>query len=198
MIERPLAFSPPLVRALLNCEPGLFAPVNPALPYKTETRRIDLRWTQMPERIWVQERFGVDQERWGDLRPRELTDAGAEILRAADFDGEARGGVRWWAARYMPRTLSRLELCVWSDWTEQLQQIDDPGVVAEGFFPPPPDLEDVWDHQPGSLTRAQRRQRRERFAELWDELHRKPGTRWADNPTVTVIRFVRAPPEEDG
>lgn len=31
-----------------------------------------------------------------------------------------------------------------------------------------------------------------RFALLWDSIHTKPGTRWADNPKVWILEFERA------
>lgn len=32
------------------------------------------------------------------------------------------------------------------------------------------------------------------YAELWDSLNKKPGTRWADNPTVFVFTFKKIKP----
>lgn len=48
---------------------------------------------------------------------------------------------------------------------QYLHQIDEAGAQAEGCAD------------------------RAAFAVLWDSLHKRPGTRWADNPSVWVLRF---------
>jgi hypothetical protein len=56
---------------------------------------------------------------------------------------------------------------------ERLQDISYDDIEAEG----------VWDL--GEVDRGPRLL----FSELWDTIHTKPGTRWADNPAVWVIEF---------
>jgi len=79
--------------------------------------------------------------------------------------------------RFMPRELSRLTLRVIQVHGERLQQIDDRQCHDEGVG-----ATQHVEAAGGNPRRA--------FSFLWDELHDKPGERWADNPEVVTIRFA--------
>lgn len=66
---------------------------------------------------------------------------------------------------------------------ERLQDISWADIRAEGF--PPTEAEDTGYHVPEG---------RERFASLWDSIHKKSGDRWEDNTEVWVLEIepVRA------
>lgn len=84
-------------------------------------------------------------------------------------------GVR--APRFMPRELSRLTLRVIHVHHERLRDMSAADCYDEGIGATP-----HLDAAGGDPIRA--------FAALWDQLHDKPGERWADNPEVAVIRFA--------
>ncbi|MEY5098759.1 MAG: hypothetical protein RJA36_1478 [Pseudomonadota bacterium] len=76
----------------------------------------------------------------------------------------------WKPSLFMPEFRSRIRLKVTSNFVENLRAIEDEQARREG----------VAD--------------REAYRELWDTLHQKPGTRWADDPIVTVLQFERIQP----
>lgn len=73
---------------------------------------------------------------------------------------------------------------------EHVTDISEEDALAEGCEPGP------WEEttiRPGVATHALvfkvRKPARVVFAELWDTIHTKPGTRWDDNPAVWVLEF---------
>lgn len=82
---------------------------------------------------------------------------------------------------HMPRWASRLTLTVTDVRVQRLQAITDEDARAEGCsgcLGPNPDFPDEWDPTP-----------REEFEQLWNSLHNKPGTTWADNPWIYAVTF---------
>ena len=73
----------------------------------------------------------------------------------------------------MPKHASRLWLEVTEIRQEQLQKITGEDAYWEGFR-----------HEEGFEAEA-----KANFKLLWDEINKKPGTCWQDNPLVWVIRF---------
>lgn len=61
---------------------------------------------------------------------------------------------------------------------ERVQDISWGEIRAEGF--PPTEAEELGYHVPEG---------RERFISLWNSIHKKPGTRWKDNPEVWVLEM---------
>ena len=77
---------------------------------------------------------------------------------------------RWWQSTYMPKEAARIFLRVTGVRVERLQDIDDDGVVAEGFEIGAP------------------------FEEIWDKTVKKSDLDrygWDANPWVWVIEFER-------
>jgi len=64
---------------------------------------------------------------------------------------------------------------------ERLQEISWADIRAEGF--PPTEAEETGYHVPEG---------RERFALLWDSIHKKYGDRWEDDPDTWVLEFELA------
>jgi hypothetical protein len=93
---------------------------------------------------------------------------------------EADGGSGpWEPAGSMPMDAARIRLAIEEIRCELLQAISSSDLLAEG---------EVWRESaaPGEPPS------REGFAIWWDSLHQRPGSTWADNPMVWVVRFHRA------
>lgn len=164
----PIAFSDPLVRALLART-------------KTQTRRTHdkLRYG-VGDLLWVREAFAFDAY-CDEKKPSEVNEGATVWYRASwtaakdDIDA-ARG--RWRPPMYMPRWASRITLRVTAARMERLQEITADDVVDEGFSP---------SEVPGigsdsSFIKA--------FAATWDSLHAKnPERQWKENPVVCVYTF---------
>ena len=65
---------------------------------------------------------------------------------------------------------------------ERLQDISEEDAQREGWDMSNLDLLSRYD--PVTMTKAT-----EWFCALWDSIHKKPGTRWTDNPEVWVLTF---------
>jgi len=193
MDDRPILFSAPMVRALLNGT-------------KTQTRRVVKRFevrAGMPEpemqsllrccpygapgdRLWVRETFAkID----GQTQPWIETDYRATYTHG-DRLGDSLGiKKRWTPAIHMPRAASRITLDVTGVRVERLQDISEADARAEGIV----------EHQtlrPG--TRACNVDGGMMHATgpvqvyqwLWDSIN-GPGA-WDTNPWVWVVEFRRA------
>jgi hypothetical protein len=188
--ERPILFSGPMVRAILEGK-------------KTQTRRVmrpqpdirNWRWTgerwekylgyplghdvplgpygAVGDRLWVRETWMAEH----------FPSAPGEVYYhyRADNTGAGSG---WTAAKmwkpsiHMPRKASRLTLEVTDVRVEQLQSISEMDARAEGMELPA--------DSPRNFRRV--------FAALWDEINgKRPGCTWADNPWVWAVTFERVP-----
>lgn len=191
-VERPILFSGPMVRAILNGN-------------KTMTRRVVNKdwWINclaegcypesidksvfrcpygMPgDRLWVREAWGVCTE-VDDKKP----EPGFKIYYRAD--GQSKDGTpaksfenwpvaKWRPSIHMPRWASRILLEVVAVRVERLQAIDNQGALAEGT-PDVRTVENNWDM-------------RDCFRALWDGLNEKRGFGWTVNPWVWVVEFRR-------
>ncbi|MDW9972060.1 hypothetical protein GOB98_18470 [Sinorhizobium meliloti] len=132
--DRPILFSGPMVRALLDGR-------------KTQTRRMlkpqpdDILEGQIPrqlriaigDRLWARETWqGLS---FGDYQPtksRLCEVRYAATDPCADLDAEARG-YPWRPSIFMPRWASRLTLIVTDVRVEQLQDISEADAIAEGI-----------------------------------------------------------------
>ena len=185
MTERPILFSGPMVRAILDGR-------------KTQTRRVFIPpppfdWTDdisvelaagsitprhaVGDRLWVRETWGT----WGSfdhMRPSQLT--GREgIAYAADQPGDPAehicGRVR--PSIHMPKWAARIWLEVTGVRVERVQDISEADAVAEGVQCSSEDI-----LYPNELAA---------FRPLWDSLNAKRGYGWDANPWVAVIEFRR-------
>lgn len=187
MKERPILFSGPLVRAILDGR-------------KSQTRRL-IRSAGLGEklaemkplslamnspyggpgdRLWVRETFAgpVLSVRGDDFVEDYYWRASDEQPR--DYKGKL---VRWRPSIHMPRAASRITLEVTSVRVERLQAITEEDAVAEGVDAIPV----------GDVPRQATWSRRQDFAQLWDKINGKRAT-WASNPWVFVIAFRRLAP----
>lgn len=188
MAERPILFSAPMVRAILNGT-------------KTQTRRVvkpqpvatrgskkpwcsieDLLKTcpygQPGDRLWVRESGWERPER----TPRMMRE-GADTWEPYYYDADGwidedhadfkRWGFRRRPSIHMPRWASRIDLEITAVRVERLQDISEPDAKAEGVDP--------------QFLLA-----RTGFVSLWESIN---GTAsWDENPWVWVIEFKRVKP----
>lgn len=217
MRERPILFSGPMVRAILDGR-------------KTQTRRVvkrtsagyakepggHRRWHlgdpeavlacpfgQPGDRLWV-------RETWAALIPGEYTDSpypmrGMVDLRYRASEPElsaATRGHRWRPSIHMPRWACRQLLDVVSVRVERLQDISEADAQAEGLTKLSKDNGRVWkfgipdrDGQPGTdddgwSWREWQRDPRNAFALLWCATYGAES--WDANPCVWVVEFAKA------
>lgn len=203
--ERPILFSGPMVRAILDGR-------------KTQTRRVAkglaLDWLDsvnftpeyvaMPsndlspygfagDRLWVKETFvafGRWETRFNEKKGRDewnFVDMTLESGREYRFEGALPNARRnsvtpaWWRrpSLFMPRAASRITLEVTGVRVERLQDISEADSYAEGVHP------GWWEYDNGEGTESAR----ESFQCLWDSINAERGYGWDVNPWVWVIEF---------
>ncbi len=203
MADRPIIFSAPMIRALLDGrktqtrrvlkhqpeEHSKFAgfysvPLSGAFQCKLqgETKLHTQRMPYAPgDRLWVREAW-ISHEAYDDLKPSEM--GGEEPVRyLADGETQTWGWPdidipgRYRHARYMPRWASRLTLTVTDVRVQRLQEISEADAWAEGL---------------GSLTVTTPKLGatvtcRDGFRDLWNILHGAEA--WAANPWVVALTF---------
>lgn len=187
MKEKPILFSAPMVRAILE-------------GHKTMTRRIVKPqpperlwpiWAQFPrqeagmryavgDRLWVKEAIEASDLWDGQLRTRYKAD-GAWVW---DLDNPCL----WCWKRnslpsmFLPRGMSRITLEVTSHRVERVQEITEEAAIAEGMQEPT--LCDL-----GGMLRQAAWSERQVFSRLWNHLHGKDA--WDRNEWVEVVGFRR-------
>lgn len=189
MKERPILFSSPMVRAILDGR-------------KTETRRVYKPTESSPWEILGEDENGKPwpfvQDEYGDftLRPCPYGEVGDRLwvretwadLRGKGFDTEvaykastgSEGdevrksyGIKWRPSIHMPRALSRISLEITGVRVERLQEITECDALAEGCS-----RGGSWDTAP-SLQ----------YRDLWEQINGPDS--WDLNPWVWVIQFKR-------
>ncbi len=212
MTDRPIPFSPLMVRAILREieQPGTG---------KTQTRRYltgacddppafiadgvvtaldandrSYRWPRthgVGDRLWVKEAWRTGRA-YDDLSPSEMGGEEPIQYEAGPTRLPLQDG-RYRHARFMPRWASRITLLVTEVRVERLQDISEEDAIAEG-------IEDVTaEIAPGDKSLRFWKRYRDggwngyvdnpigSYASLWTELH-GPGS-WEANPFVAVYGF---------
>lgn len=181
MKERPIIFSGPMVRAILEGR-------------KTQTRRVarshplidagssdeyiklsendvagDCPYGRPGDRLWVREtaRLRAVGHQWFDLHYR-ATDDLIEYKQQDRTPYRFQAG-RWTPSIFMPRWASRITLKITGVRAQRLQEITVADALAEGVVPA----------DPSSSFRAE-----------WDAINGKKAP-WESNPWVWVIEFSR-------
>lgn len=206
MSDRPILFSAPMIRAILDgsktqtrrvvpqavqdayydyddwCR-NVSAGVPSTRQFEQEFFRERARYAP-GDRLWVRETFHEAGDRGthyqADWSPAEL----AKPM-----------GPRWRPSIFMPRALSRITLDVTAVKVERLNSISPDDAVAEGApchvcggeFPSEDDCHCFHRDKPARID----------FEALWDSINgKRPGCAWADNPWVVAISFTRIPTTE--
>ncbi|KVP76877.1 hypothetical protein WJ94_15800 [Burkholderia ubonensis] len=203
MTERPILFSGPMVRAILDGRKTQTRRVlNKHMVAFIDTYEFDIRhlipqcpYGRVGDHLWVRElyvAFGRWETRFSEKKGRDewhFVDMTLDTGREYRFDGalpnSARGGVTptWWKrpSIFMPRAAARTLLEVTGVRVERLQAITWQDAIAEGIHDPRRAARRV---DPVEGTVAQ-------FRHLWDNLNAERGHGWAANPWVWVIEFRR-------
>ena len=161
MKERPILFSGPMVRAILNGT-------------KTQTRRVMRPGERVEKMILNKSPYGIPGDR---LWVRE-TWTGADDpahKHAVHYRADGERACRWRPSILMPRWASRITLEVTGIRIERLCDITERDALAEGC---------VGDGHVTVDARAA-------FKLLWGSLNAKRGYGWDANPWVWVIHFKR-------
>ena len=177
MTERPIIFSGPMVRAILEGR-------------KTQTRRIIRapKWSD-PSRAGVDfpGPFHVGQILWvkETFLPWDASSGVEKYIYRATADIPAYDG-SWKPSIYMPRKASRITLQITDVRIEHLTDITDEDSVAEGM--------NVIVNTSNAVLKAGIlgtciKGQRDMFRKYWDELNKKRGFGWDKNPWVWRIAF---------
>jgi hypothetical protein len=206
--ERPILFSAPMVRAILNGS-------------KTQTRRvvkgIDITPGNLPNTAtFVRDTGKADEYLFGSNCPvEELADPFAGIGALCPYgqpgdrlwvreafagsladayeyraDNRDYGGVtpRWTPSIHMPRRASRILLEIVSVRVERLQAITEADAKAEGVEKWP----DGYDYKAYGKHAGRFTDARSSFASLWKSINGPES--WEGNPWVWVVEFKRIEP----
>ena len=182
MKERPIIFSGPMVRAILDGR-------------KTQTRRVvkqqpsissqsEAAWWSDSEQRWLESRhmpvhwpcpYGQPGDR---LWVRETWAKPGEVGDYTEYraDNDDPLGAKWRPSIHMPRHVSRLTLEVTGVRVERLQEIKPEEALSEGCG------------MRGSSTDAPFNAIRD-FKLLWDSINAKRGHSWESNPWVWIVEF---------
>jgi hypothetical protein len=191
MKERPILFSAPMVRAILDgsktqtrraAKPQPLWIAEPSIPFKTPDADpkgiIHCPHGQPGDQLWVREAWRTVTEA-DSLPPRDLT-AAHRIWFEADAPHQPGFG-KLRPSMFMPRWASRITLEITGVRVERLQDISEADAQAEGVTPTPwPD--DSSRHIDWPLGPF-----RNSFYLLWESIN-GPGS-WEANPWVWVIEF---------
>lgn len=175
MKERPILFSAPMVRAILDGR-------------KTQTRRVvkgeALRWLNdgfTPKFVADYQNRLCPYGKPGDhlwVRETFHTVDGHSAFYRADYEHNPKGdkehGIVWTPSIHMPRWASRISLKIIGVRVERLQDISEKDAWAEG-------CEGFDDDVSGGKSGYCE------YAELWEEINGKGS--WDANPWVWVIKF---------
>lgn len=204
MKERPILFSAPMVRAILDGQKtktrrvvkprgrnSLFAVEDDGSPTWSDSyildpgndgwRMRDSPYGQAGDRLWVKETF-KPHSTFAHLKPSEIPDS--KIFYAAD-NSYAPSNTKWWPSLFMQRRFSRILLEIVSIRVERLNECSEADALAEGSQHPSlvPIVGAGWSS-------------RDMYARLWEHIN---GTgSWAANPWVWVVEFKRVEAETAG
>lgn len=193
MTERPIIFSGPMIRAILDGRKTMTRRVIKSQPNSTQILARDAAapsgyswispeyddelltcpYGQPGDQLWV-------RETWADTRDecrRHPVSYRADWNIEDDFDR----GFNWRPSIHMPRWASRITLEVTGVRVEQLCDITEEDAIKEGVDPV------AHPSYPALKARAHTRG----FCWLWDSLNSKRGFGWEANPFVWVIEFKK-------
>lgn len=188
MVDRPILFSAPMIRALLGGRKTqtrrIFVPpvpfdIDDDITIELATGSIKPCWS-VGDRLWVREQFSAPHS-MGDIPPRDWADS-VRIWYWADGDPDNGDWTRPKPSIHMPRIFSRLTLDVTDVRVERLHDISTEDAIAEGPEWVAPTygisgLASTWHADPIKS-----------YAALWEAIN---GTgSWALNPWIAATTFT--------
>jgi len=171
--ERPILFSAPMVRAILDGRKTQTRRViKPQPPAGSSLRQpVKCPYGRPGDKLWVRETFGY------------CTKSGGHYLYKADGEGfstcHVEGG-KWKPSIFMPRVASRITLNVLDIRVERVQDITGADVLSEGV--------DNGKSNPTMGVRWENMQRMA-FSDLWDSINAGRGFSWESNPWIWAVKF---------
>lgn len=203
--EKPILFSGPMVRAILN-------------DAKTQTRReikipdivyednkgfvegdgvftaiqeigenIDFKCRYYAEELWVKEtfaRFKNDGEFKGGKLIYRADEGWATAPNIRDYIEDGK----WKPSIFMNRKASRIQLKVKDIWVERLDDISEEDAIAEGIVKVKESKRYISPHN----TQEYHMSAKKAFKALWESINGKGS--WDDNPFVWCVKFERLKP----
>lgn len=178
MTDRPIIFSAPMVRALLDGR-------------KTQTRRLatsPLRVCEPGDRLYVREAWTIASvfsdviEVRYQAHERHGHSDHVEQVPLAHGVAETPFWPKYRPSIHMPRWASRVTLIIEQAWQEPLRAIPGHDALREGVEREGGDWKNYGADEPCLSAR-------ESYATLWDALHTAEGERWQDNPRVVALAF---------
>ncbi|MBD9415876.1 hypothetical protein IB234_15040 [Pseudomonas sp. PDM16] len=199
MTERPILFSGPMVRAIIEgrktvtrrvAKPvkhpdlgNIYAPG--ALVLEHEPQHVIDRacpYGQPGDRLWVRETFAV----YGDEK------FAAIHYRADRPHDVGRKGVGYKPSIHMPRWVCRILLEITAVRVERLQDISEDQAEAEGTQGCVPYCQSPYDSDGAPACDCMNLTYKESFQALWSSIN--GANSWAANPWVWVVEFKRVMP----
>lgn len=198
--ERPILFSGPMVRAILEGRKSQTRRIvrEQDIPFVTNVTHQYLsgEWDQRPlpygqigDRLWVRETWRETENMWGYkadnlVRPKALKNTDALISFFSQHCTTPVDALKWRPSIHMPRLASRLLLEVTNVRVERLQEISVNDALEEGITR---NRYGCHRHNEigGCVTMI------EGFMELWDSINAQRGYGWDTNPWVWVVKFKR-------
>lgn len=179
MTVRPIIFSGPMVRALLEGR-------------KTQTRRLatsPLRNCAVGDLLYVRESHYVQSAGYKDCSGKLI------LFRATTPDAPTT----WTPSIHMPRWASRLTLQVTERRLQRLADITDADAIAEGIYSRQSELGEVYSYDvPGEVGAGARtsitvrpagyQKAHHAFIGLWERLHGSGS--WVENREVVALTFT--------
>lgn len=195
MKERPILFSAPMIRAILDGrktqtrrvvkpQPSRIGALGPI----ANERTVRCPFGQLGDRLWVREAWALTKA-YDRLPVSEKSPGGWKnvVRRRADevHEGALLDWGRWRPSMHMPRWASRITLEITGVRVERLQDIASADARKEGIECHEKDGTE-WFHAAGRDYHIAKLA----FFGLWDSINgnRAP---WASNPWVWVIKFKR-------
>ena len=211
MSEKPIIFSPPMVKAILEGEKtvtrriikvppceihehGSTVSVTRPLKFKNEDARFcPYEPYHIGDILWVREKWcNVNKP---EVKPDYYYFADTLLIECEDYDPKEW---TWKPSIHMPREAARIFLEIKSISVGRLQEIGLKDVLAEGIrhhelerIPKRSDRPDLSDDEFKGVENWILSYARYEFEKLWDGINSKRGYPWRSNPWVWVIEFKR-------
>lgn len=211
MRERPILFSGPMVRAIIDgrktmtrrvvmpqCQRynlDLLQPDKVMYPWPNDSdfgdvsRPIRCPYGRPSDLLWVRETFAYLYESGFSVDPKSIIYRSDGDQASYRIDGEAGDfSPHWRPSIHMPRWASRLTLRITEIRVERLQDITPRDARAEGVVPRC-EAKNQTDHLTHDIACHI-----EAFHSLWDDINFKRGYSWDSNPWVWVVSFEKVKP----
>ena len=195
MIEKPILFSGPLVRAILAgkktqtrrvIKPDWYRCLDLEDPTDVEKALERCRYGKPGAQLWVRETWSGSTI-YDNTKPSLVHDGAKVAYRASGGDRGLKGR----PSIFMPRWASRINLIVKGIRVERVHDIGWEDALAEGIEPVPcspcHDGAGCTDCMGTGIGENPVHQ----FAELWESINGKRGYGWELNPWVWVVDFER-------